>query len=381
MPEIKLLLPDLPCVDELLPWLRRIDAARWYTNFGPLARELEQTLASHWSDAGAVHAVGLSSGTAALELGLAALGLAAGGTVLLPSFTFPATAAAVLRCGLRPLLSDVAPDNWQLTVPLARDAARRHQLALVMPVATFGCPVDSAAWDAFSSETGIPVLIDAAAAFGNQAIGARCSAAFSLHATKPFGIGEGGAFATRDALLAQRVRRLSNFGFEDGLALDAGGNAKMSEYAAAVGLAQWPRWQGARSARAGRWAAYGAALAALPEVSLQQGYAAGQVPAQAVIRLPGAAAPVQAALAAAGIETRRWNYPPLHRHPAFARALRAGPGGGAELPVTEALAHGTLGLPWHAALTPGQCERVAAVLREALAPAGQAQGVCIEGGR
>ena len=358
MHTIKVLVPDLPAADSLLPWLRRMDAARWYTNFGPLVRELEETLASEWpvappagaDDLPPLQVVTLNTGTAPLELGIAALGLRQGGDVLLPALNFPALAAAVLRNGLRPVFADVAPDSWQLTPALAREAANRRPLALVMPVATFGCPLDVVAWDAFVEDTGIPVLLDAAAAFGNQAVGRRLPVSFSLHATKPFGIGEGGLLVTRDAALAARVRRLSNFGLEQGQALAVGTNAKLSEYAAAVGLAQWARWPDGQAERRIQWTRYRAGLAGLPGVGLQVGFEAVALPAPVVLRLPCAAEGAAAALARSGIETRRWYFPPLHQHSAFAAYPVSGPAGTAVLPVTDQLAKHNLGLPWHSLL-------------------------------
>ena len=114
---IPVLVPDLPQAAELLPWLERIDAARWYTNFGPLVREFEGCLARQLCDDGAApSAVCLSSGPAALDLCIAALDLAAGANVLLPAFTFPASIEVGLHHGLTPVLAELDPDNWQLTV-------------------------------------------------------------------------------------------------------------------------------------------------------------------------------------------------------------------------------------------------------------------------
>ncbi len=387
MYKIEVLVPDMPSADELLPWLRRIDAARWYTNFGPLVHEFEATLAQHWPVAPACGGVGweplqlvtLNTGTAPLELGIGALDLAPGGDVLLPAFTFSATAGSVLRNGLRPVFGDVAPGSWQLTPQLARQVASERRLALVMPVATFGCPLDVAGWDAFVEDTGIPVLIDAAAAFGNQAIGRRVAVAFSFHATKPFGIGEGGALLTRDAALAARVRRASNFGFEGGVVRQVGANAKMSEYAAAVGLAQWQRWPTQRARRQALWRDYAPALASLPGLQLQQGFGAGELPATLTVSVSGALEPVLAGLAAAGIQTRRWYCPPLHQHPAFAQYPRCGPAGDDVLTATQTLARHSVGLPWFASMTAAHCEQVVDALRGVLAEAqaGQA-GLCLE---
>jgi dTDP-4-amino-4,6-dideoxygalactose transaminase len=353
-PKIRVLNPDLPSAEDLLPWLQRIDAARWYTNFGPLVRELEETLANQWpvmptkaADAfPPLQIVTLSSGTAPLELGLAAMGLPQGGHVLLPAFTFPATAAAVLRSGLRPVFADVAPDTWQLTPATARLAAAQGPLALVLPVATFGNPLDEELWDEFVEETGIPVLMDAAAAFGNQPIGRHVSAAFSLHATKPFGIGEGGVFVTRDAALASRVRQLSNFGFEQGQAVCVGTNAKLSEYGAAVGLAQWMRWPALQIRRREQWARYRERLLELPGVNLQSGFEGQALPANVVLRLHRPLTTANA-LGQLGIETRRWYCPPLHQQPAFADCRVMVLADKVNLPVTAQLATGSLGLPWH----------------------------------
>jgi len=119
---IRCLVPDLPSAAELLPWLQRIDANRWYTNGGPLVREFEQRLGEFMG--GGASCVTLSSGMSALELGLLALGIGAGKRVLLPALTFPATALAVSRCGAEPVLCDVAAGTWSMTPAIAREAVR-----------------------------------------------------------------------------------------------------------------------------------------------------------------------------------------------------------------------------------------------------------------
>lgn len=372
---IELLIPDMPSADDVLPWLRRIDAARKYTNFGPLVVELERLLVAHWptdwqglADALApINVVTLSSGTASLELGIAALGLPAGAEVLLPALSFPATAAAVVRHGAKPVFADVAADSWQLTPGTARAVAAQRPLALVMPVATFGCPLDAVAWDSFVDDTGVPVLMDAAAAFGNQPIGRSVHVAISLHATKPFGVGEGGLLVTRSAEMAQAVRRLSNFGFDGGLVTAASGNAKMSEYAAAVALAQWSRWGQTQSARRALWAAYRDRLAALPGLVLQAGYGGEALPATLVVQLTADALKVAGALARVEIHTRRWYQPSLQWHPAFAAFQVFTPDSSGVMPVTGKLASHAVGLPWHNFLQTEELDRIAAALRHVAA--------------
>jgi len=346
---IRCLVPDLPLAAELLPWLERIDANRWYTNGGPLVREFEQRLGAFMEGGSDACCVTLSSGMSALELGLLALGIGAGRRVLLPALTFPATALAVLRCGAEPVLCDVSAQNWTMTPAIAREALARERIDAVMPVASFGSPLPADAWDEFARDTGAPVLADAAAALGVQKLGRRVHWAFSLHATKPLGVGEGGLFVSADVGLAEKVRRLANFSFEHALVYSSHGtNAKMSEYAAAVGLVQLERWPRLLQRRREVYDEYRRRLAALPLVRLQP---LDTPPATLCVQLPADAATVAAALAQAQVETRRWYLPPLYQHPALRNLRCLGPQGSDRLPVTEQLATSLLGLPLHSRLT------------------------------
>jgi dTDP-4-amino-4,6-dideoxygalactose transaminase len=344
---VRCLVPDLPSAEALLPYLRSMDAARWYTNFGPLVQRFEADVrACLFPAPPEFHVVTLSNATAALEMTLAALALPAGSRVLLPAFTFPATATAVLRAGLVPVLADVDATTWTLTPELARAALPRAQPALVVPVAAFGAPLAVDEWERFTDETGVPVLIDAAAALGNLTPAGRTAAVYSLHATKPFGVGEGGLLVTADGDLAEQVRRLSNFGFQRKLIHQPGSNAKLSELAAAVGLAQLERWPACRARRLALWRDYRARLGAVPGVTLQQ-LPEEAAPANVVIRSARDGEQLLAGLAQQGIEARRWYCPPLHLHPAFAACLRVGPDGSLALPMCDALARDCIGLPFH----------------------------------
>src|SRR3954468_24014544 len=210
MEKIQLLIPDMPDAQSLLPWLQRIDAARWYTNFGPLVQMLEARLASRY--AAETRVVSVNSATMGLELALIALDLAPGARVLLPGLTFAASAAAVLRAGCVPVFADVDPQTWLLTPAIAERVAGEMRLGAVMPVSTYGAPQGRDEWDAFVARTTLPVVMDAAAAFDSQQMGSRYAAAFSMHATKVLGAGEGGFVASADDAFLERVRRLSNFG-------------------------------------------------------------------------------------------------------------------------------------------------------------------------
>jgi len=367
MTEIKLLIPDLPRAEALAPYLARIDAARWYTNFGPLVQELETALGGHFASGD--HVVTVSSGTAGLELALVGLGLAPGARVLLPDFTFVATATAVMRSGLRPLLGDVDVRSWLLTPAIARAAIAAGKVDAVMPVATFGCPQDAEAWDRFSEETGLPVVIDAAGAFGNQRIGRRVHAVFSLHATKALGAGEGGFLVSRDAALVERVRRLSNFGIDvtTGIVARHGTNAKLSEYHAAVALAALETWPVRADARRAQWRTFLEVMrGTCPTLTAQERPEAGTYTIAPVL-LPAQAAPetVIGALTRARVQTRRWYWPPLSQHPAFAAVERVG-----VLEGVEAVSGRVLGLPFHLELTRTDLGRVFDVLGKAVAGGG-----------
>lgn len=365
------LIPDLPDRAALEPFLARIDTQRWYTNYGPLVLDFEAGLREQLQRANPghpVHLTTLSTGYHALELGLQALGLPQGVAVLVPAITFPACPLAVYHAGLTPVLADVSAENWQLTPEIARHAAQKHKIAAVMPVAVYGVPLDALAWDEFAKETGIAVLIDAAAAVETQSLLRHGLVAHSLHATKPFGIGEGGALVAADPAIIARVRQLSNFGTVERIAQDWGTNAKLSEFHGAVGLAQLARWDAIKTKRRTLLQIYQTALAGLP-VRLQPGIA-DAVPSLLMLDCaPHPAALVRAKLQAAGIATHQTYLPALYRHPAFTALQRVTVTGdrAENCPNAEYLAAHLVGVPFHPFMNESNVQRVANALKQALA--------------
>lgn len=350
--------PRLPTADDILPYLRRIDDARWYSNFGPLLTELELRLASRFTD-GAVAATVVNA-TQALTLALQALDLPAGSLVATPSWTFVATAHAIAQAGLVPWFLDVDHDSQMLDPAQVRDVLARAPgpVSAVLPVAAHGAMPDVEAWLAFRDETGLAVLLDAAAAF-DAARDARLPTVVSLHATKVLGIGEGGFLVTDDAALAFRVRRMTTYGFNGTReAQIAGTNAKLSEYTAAVGLAALDKWPADRLRffLAAQHTRIG--LAMTPSVVLQPGWGSDWVTSVCVVRLPdGAAQAATETLVAHGVETRRWWGRGCHQDAAFAAYPRT------ELPVTERLAQSVIGLPFAIDLVREDVDRVVRALR------------------
>lgn len=351
---IPLMRPQLPDADALLPYLRGIDVARVYTNFGPLLERFEQRLSEALAlEEGQI--VCVANGTLALTLALKTFDPAPGALCAMPSWTFAATPAAACTVGLVPWFLDVDGETWALDPEMVKARLREAAgpVAAVVPVSPFGAPVDAAAWDAFSDETGVPVAIDAAAGFDALSVG-RSPVVVSLHATKVFSVGEGGLVASRDTKTVARVRRLSNFGFTKGSATATGGiNAKLSEYAAAVGLAGLDTWPAKRSAYDAVTRLYTDVFKETAGIRLPAAFGAGRVSSTCNIELGAPMAEhVVRGLRQRGVEARRWWRGGCHRDAAFAHFPRL------PLPVTERLGESVVGLPFFPGLGEAQVLRV-----------------------
>jgi dTDP-4-amino-4,6-dideoxygalactose transaminase len=367
---IPVLRPRLASADALLPYLRRIDAARVYSNFGPLVTEFEARLGEQLGLAPALVATA-ANGTAALAgaiLGCVGRATPARPRALVPAYTFIATAVAVEECGFEPCLADVHPGTWMLEPEAVLARADLDRVGLVVPVAAYGRRVDSLAWARFAADTGIAVVIDAAAGFESIADGSTHAGdvplVLSFHATKSLGTGEGGCVLTTDAELAMRVGRALNFGFygsRDSVAPSV--NGKMSEYHAAVGLAEldaWPEKSAALRRVAESYRRHAAGTVVGPCLRL----APDVCSSYALLHCGDAAraARARAALDDAGIEHRLWYGLGLHRHAYYAARPRI------DLPVTDALAPTLVGLPVAVDLEDRDVARIIGVLTEALAP-------------
>lgn len=373
---IPLLVPDIPAPNYLLPWLEKIHAARHYSNFGPLVCELESRFAQQFALPQA-HITTVANATLGLELVLQALALEPGARILVPAFTFVATVTAVLRAGHIPVLADVDAHNWLLTPDIARQACLHQQFGAVLPVATFGMPHDMQAWQQFEEETGIPVVIDAAAAYGSQWLqGVSGTLVFSLHATKSLPAIEGGVVVSSRPGLAAKVRQLSNFGINldvrsslpSGALATTGTNAKMSEYHAAVCLASLQIWEQRSQQRQALHADLMVEMTHATEQVLvwQKPGAAGGVRAPTLLcaQFPDEVARnlAEQSLAAANITTRRWYQPLLSDMAVLKQCCET-----LEVPNAQQLSCTLLGLPFFMGITQVQRVRIA----EALAQSGR----------
>jgi dTDP-4-amino-4,6-dideoxygalactose transaminase len=374
---IRFLTPQLPAATEIERYFATSRDARWFSNDGPCAKlfveRCERLLGRGLS------VVPTANCTLALMLALRATAGPPDGArreVVLPSFTFPATAGAVAWCGFTPVFADVEAAGWHLSAEALREALdeRGDRVAAVLACSTFGTPPPlalSRAWAALAADAGVPLVVDSAAGFGardaaGDPLGGQGDAeVFSFHATKPFAIGEGGALATSDPDLARSVRRLANFGFgpDRGVA-EPGLNAKLDEWHAAAALAALDGYEAVLAARRERAERLRATLA--PHgFGFQDGAERGTwqfVPALAPSGRARAA--VMAHAPAAAIEVRAYFDPPLHRLEAYAGAP-AGP-----LDVTDELAGRMLSLPMANDLSADALDAIAeCVLDPAAAPA------------
>lgn len=347
---VPLLVPRLPDAQALRPYLDRIDRNHWYSNFGPLVQGLETRLAATFGSP-TPSVVTVSNATIGIELALRALALPVGALVLVPSFTFVATAIAVLSAGLTPLCCDVDPNTWQLTPDIARESVAKVDVRAVIPVCVFGAEQPGEGWHRFWAETGIPVVIDAAAAFGNQLDPGPTCAVFSMHATKPLASGEGGFVLSRSEEMVESIRQLSNFGINlhrpgaaIGVSTMIGVNAKLSEYHAAVGHASLDVWETSSRTRKEMYEAYSALLsAAVGDQVAWQAASAETVRSVCAFLMPSTAARDQAEvrLARQGVATRRWYCPTVDQHPAFSHIEHL------PTPLAHRIAGRLLGLPFH----------------------------------
>jgi len=311
---LRFIRPVLPPTEEWLPHLDESYVKRHFTNFGPAVTRLEQALAAEYACGRSV--VLTANATAGLTAALLALGVH--GRVALPAFTFPATASAILQAGCTPVFCDVRLDTWELNLNEVARAHAQAPLAGVVAVRAFGLCRDFSPLHDLARRLQIPMIVDAAAALGGRldrgefAGGQGDAEVFSLHATKAFGIGEGGAvFAPPE--LVPAIRRASNFGLQDGDVTGPGFNGKLSDFHAAIGLALLPHFPSHIARRRSVAKSYRQLVNELSSVSCAHVEAGRPVWQTFPMLLPPLfdAQQFVADAAASGVELRRYYHPAL----------------------------------------------------------------------
>ena len=346
--DVRLAFPDLG-EEELAEVAAVLDTGQ--LTMGPKVREFEELLAAA---AGTAHAAAVSSGTAALHVAVLALGIGEGDEVLVPAYTFPATANVVALVGATPVLVDVDPVTMNID---PGDAARRvtARTKAVLAVHLFGRPAR------LEELPDLPVLEDAAGALGASRGGRPCGslslvACFSFHPRKIVTTGEGGAVTTDDELLDERVRSLRHHGWSPSSGYEdmpaPAFNYRISDVLCALGIPQLRRLDELMAARERIAAGYAERLAHL-EVVLPTADRGDRHGLQAYVVQVDRRDEVMESLRAQGIGSQIGTYA-LHRLGAY-RSQGSFPG-------ADAAYERALALPLHGRLTDSELDRVAEAL-------------------
>jgi dTDP-4-amino-4,6-dideoxygalactose transaminase len=376
--------PNIPAPAALFDRLAGSLTRRYLSNHGPLVEEFEGRVAERLQ---VRHCIAVSSGTSGLMILARALGLS--GEMVMPAFTFVGTAHAMRWVGITPAFGDIRRETHALDPERAGDMITA-QTSAILGVHVWGRPCEITVLEAIAGRHGLPLLLDAAPAFGStyrgRPIGGFGRAeVVSFHPTKVLNTFEGGAILTNDDELAQRARLMIQFGFEDeDLVVELGINAKMSEASAAMGLASLEVVDEFMAVNRGHHERYLANLAGLPGLSLVSYPEDDRCNYQyVVLEIDAALSPIsrddlQHVLQAENVLARRYFYPGCHRMEPYRTEQ---PEAGASLPETNALVERVLQLPTGTALSGEDVDRVSEIVRIAFEHGGEISRLLAERGR
>lgn len=343
--------------------LREMWDSRILTNDGPFHRRFEDALATLFGRPVSL----VANGTLALSIALEAADVE--GEVITTPYSFVATSHAVRMGRLTPVFADIRPDTLNID-PARVEAAITPRTCAILAVHVYGTPCDVEALERIARRHGIPLIYDAAHAFGVRLHGRSIVdwgdfSTLSFHATKAFNTFEGGAVVAGTTGKA-RVDRLRNFGIVDEVNIESvGGNAKMNEFCAALGLLQLEHFETVRAELARIDRLYRALLGGVQGIGLLTA-PAGVEPNYSYF--PALVGPdfrmgrdaLYAELKAHGIHARRYFYPLLSNLPMYRDYPSAAPG---NLPVANRAAEQILCLPIYAGLDEATQCRIAAIVR------------------
>jgi dTDP-4-amino-4,6-dideoxygalactose transaminase len=363
-PPIYVTQPQLPPLEEFLPYLSQIWSSKILTNSGPFHQQLEGALCDYL---GVRHISLFTNATIALVTALQALRIT--GEVITTPYSFVATAHSLLWNGIKPVFVDIEPVTLNLD-PDKIDAAITPQTSAILPVHCYGNPCDTARIQAIADRHGLKVIYDAAHAFGvrgpeGSILNFGDLSVLSFHATKPFNTFEGGAIISPDAGTKLHIDQLKNFGFVDEVTVvDAGINGKMSEFNAAFGLLQLKGIDAALQARAVIARRYRERLSGLdgircmpelPMLSVNDAY----FPILVQPGYPLGRDGLYDQMRALGVIARRYFYPLISDFPMYRGLSSASPD---NLPVARKAASEVLCLPIFPAMTLEQADFIADII-------------------
>ena len=347
----------MPPFEEYIQTIAPLWESRWLTNMGAIHQEFEAELREFLNSP----CVSLyTNGHLALEGVLEALGQK--GEIITTPFTFASTTHAISRRGFTPVFCDIE-DTYYTMDPAKIEALITDKTVAILPVHVYGNLCDHKALQEIADRHGLKVIYDAAHAFGVPGAAAFGDASmFSFHATKVFHSVEGGCITCADPELKARMDRLKNFGIAGERIPDIGGNAKMSEFHAAMGLCNLRyvnQWIEARKQVVAR---YRENLAGLPGIKLcpeQDGVRSNYAYFPVVFTGPFTRDMAAGKLAEQGIIARKYFYPLLNDCAAY--GFR-----GDETPVAKYVSERVLTLPLYPELSMEDVDRICDILRENL---------------
>lgn len=360
--------PNIGSAEKFLELTAEVLNRRWLSNDGPLVRELEARIAEL---VGVKHCFAITNGTIALEIVIRALGLT--GEVIVPSWTFVATAHSLRWLGLTPVFADVDPETHCLDPESVRSRITERTSA-ILGVHLWGRPAPVEALEQIAKEHDLKLFFDAAHAFGvstnGRMVGSFGSAeVFSFHATKFFNTIEGGAIVTDDDDLAARLKLMRNFGFAgEDTVISEGTNGKMNEVCAAMGLANIDYLDELIAVNRHAYEAYVRGVEDIPGVRILPVDNHEQSNYQYVVLLVDESCPtsrneILSHLRENNILARRYFWPACHRMEPY-RTLE--PDLGRSLPVTELLSEQVIVLPTGTAVSAQDIALVVGAIRNAV---------------
>ena len=338
----------------------------WFTNNGPYVQEFEAKLAAF---CGVRHCVAMCNATIALEIAIRALGLT--GEVIVPSFTFVATAHALQWQEITPVFCDIDSRTHTIDPKLVENMITPRTTGII-GVHTWGRACDIAALEAIARRRNLQLLFDAAHAFGCSYQGARVGRfgrceILSFHATKFFNTFEGGAVLTNDEALADKMRLMRNFGFQgyDNV-IYIGTNGKMTEVCAAMGLTSLESVEEFVHTNRRNYQAYRRGLAGAPGISLMQ-YDDGEHNnyQYMVVEIDEETAglsrdAIVQVLFAENVLARRYFYPGCHRMEPYRSYF---PHAGLVLPETQRVCERVMVLPNGTSVDESVVERICRIIQ------------------
>lgn len=356
--------PNIGDRERVLDRIGKILDSRWLSNNGPCVQQLERRIAEF---AGVKHCIAMCNATVALEIVIRALGLK--GEVIVPSFTFIATAHALQWLNVTPVFCDVDPSTHNLDPKKVLEALT-PQTTAVIGVHLWGRACDVSALTEIAKEHELKLIFDAAHAFGSSDKGTMVGGfgdaeIFSFHATKFVNSFEGGAVVTNDDDLAHKIRLMMNFGFAGyDEVTELGTNGKMNEVSAAMGLENLSSIDDFINTNRANYEQYRRELSAIPGVSLldfdndernNYQYVVLEIDEAAIVTRDQ----LMEILWAENVLARRYFYPGCHRMEPYRTNF---PNAGSVLPVTEKLGTRVLVLPTGTAVSAEDITKLCSII-------------------